>query len=488
MKTNMPSKEVDQHSLHSEVSNIVVLISMFLVSLSISLGLILHMGLHHVLAGVVGFSLFFGLTGFQIWQRSTSETQALKDEVSFLQSEIEQLRNTKGGLSSDLQSSFKPSETPIQTTFLDDKTSLALRASVSNLKENDVEKLQSRIKEMLTQVSAAEQARDVPEALPQESEKTPHSPTSIEKALESLRNAAQSLRPKIEMASEPIATESQSQAPMAEATLVPEGTDSSVTTEPPFGPDLKVIQQAISEGLVDVFLDPILSLGEHAAKHYEVSIALRNSTQDDLGSYESDDLKGSGVRPLVDCARFQRSAIIAERLATQGRKGSVFTHTRGETLLDPVFNELIQKDFSGRQSNIHQMVLCFTQTDIRSFRSEEQMAVTRLAGLGFRFAITNLLDLDMNFEAMSKVGFNFVKIQAPVLSQGLSYPQGHIQAREVTSYLTKFGFTLIVEDIDNEDTLARIYGYGAILGQGSLFGGRRPVRADLIARTGQAAA
>jgi cyclic-di-GMP phosphodiesterase TipF (flagellum assembly factor) len=41
------------------------------------------------------------------------------------------------------------------------------------------------------------------------------------------------------------------------------------------------------------------------------------------------------------------------------------------------------------------------------------------------------------------------------------------------------GLTLVVEHIDDQDKLARVFGFGVLLGQGQLFGGARPVRADV---------
>lgn len=489
MTTDVTSNDLPQNSLQSDGSTIVVLISMFLVSASIAFGLILHLGLNSALAAVVGFSLFVGLTGFHLWQRSSSEAQALQDEIEFLEAEVDRLRTSSAVASFEAGSFVKTKDTPVQTSFLENKPVSAAPLPSSHVKENDVEMLQSRIKEMLTQVSAAEQARDETEATLRETEPVSQTSSSLEKALDSLRSAAQSLRPKIDKVSEPISSEVEIQSSQNQSSSVPDELVSSEPKEKSLEePQVLLIQDAIGNGRVDVFLDPILSLGEHSAKHYEVSVSLKGPVGEELGPFNNGNNNSNNSHPLIDCVRLQRSVIVAERLATQGRKGSVFTQVRGDTLLDPNFNNLIQKDFSIQQSLFHQLVLSFTQSDIRKFRSAEQMAVTRLAGLGFHFAISDLGDLDMNFEAMSRAGFRHVKLKASVLSQGISYPQGQIQAREVTSYLTKYGFTLIVEDIDSEDMLARVYGYGVLFGQGSLFGGRRPVRADFMARPGQAAA
>ncbi len=114
--------------------------------------------------------------------------------------------------------------------------------------------------------------------------------------------------------------------------------------------------------------------------------------------------------------------------------------------------------------------------------------MSALSALGFRFAISGLTDLDMNFSAMANAGFGFVKLDASVLMDGLPHPGGHIPAGDVCRFLADQGFGLIVEGIDSEETLARVFGFGVLMGQGTLFGGRRPVKADVAGKPGQAAA
>ena len=349
--------------------------------------------------------------------------------------------------------------------------------------------LQRRIKDMLHQVTAAEQARDVAPPLPAgiSTEALPVAAMGVEASLGALRAAAQSMRNRTEAVAGPPATTATVTPPPPVAPSVVAGPEPPPLQEPD-DPDLAAVREAIAAGRVDVFLEPILGLGDQAAQHYEVSIRLRGPAAEDLGIGEADILPGRGLLPLFDAARVQRSAIVAERLTSRGKTGSVFSRASGEALIEPTFARDLQVDFNDRPATARQLVLTFTQADIRSFRAAEQRAVGVLSTLGFRFAIASLTDLDMNFEAMSKAGFGFVKLDVAMLAEGLPHPGGHIPARDVCRFLADHGFGLIVEGIDSEDTLARVFGFGVLLGQGTLFGGRRPVKADVVARSGQAAA
>jgi cyclic-di-GMP phosphodiesterase TipF (flagellum assembly factor) len=365
-------------------------------------------------------------------------------------------------------------------------------ASASAVREDDVEMLQRRIKDMLYQVTAAEQARDLAAALPASAgAAAPIATTGVEASLGALRAAAQSMRRRPDpIDSLPAAGVAASAVPPAppQPVLPPVAEGEDPEPSAPADRQLVAVREAISAGRVDVFLEPILGLGDQAAEHYEVSIRLRGPMTEDLGFGDGDILAGRGLLPLFDTARIERSAIVAERLASRGKTGSVFSRASGEALIEPDFTRNMQMDFVARPATARQLVLTFSQADIRSFRAAEQRAVSALSALGFRFAIAGLTDLDMNFAAMAKAGFGFVKLDASVLMHGLAHPGGHVPAGDVCRYLADQGFGLIVEGIDSEETLARVFGFGVLLGQGTLFGGPRPVKADVVTKPGQAAA
>jgi cyclic-di-GMP phosphodiesterase TipF (flagellum assembly factor) len=480
-------------------------------------------------------SLFMGLAGFQAWRRSDNERETLSVELHRLEAEVVRLRangpprmdvrasrpvpalapfaerdpfglNIDTGIApagdnpaeplihgslEDLRTEVWPEETqaalPDDGRVPDDEAAGPLSEQCgSAVREDDVEMLQRRIKEMLYQVSAAEQARE-PATSPAEDyaaeQPPPVAAMGIEASLGALRAAAQSMR----KPSEPMAPFERASAEPVPPPPLPAATG----TEPPAEPrdrQLEAVREAIAAGRVDVYLEPILGLGDQSAQHYEVSIKLRGPGSEDLGQGEGEILPGLGLLPLFDTARIQRSAIVAERLVSRGKTGSVFARASGEALIAPDFTRDMQMDFVTRPATARQLVLTFTQADIRLFRAAEQRAVSALSALGFRFAISGLTDLDMNFAAMAKAGFGFVKLDATVLAEGLPHPGGNIPAHDVCRFLAEQGFGLIVEGIDSEETLARVYGFGCVLGQGLLFGGRRPVKADLIAKSGQAAA
>jgi cyclic-di-GMP phosphodiesterase TipF (flagellum assembly factor) len=259
------------------------------------------------------------------------------------------------------------------------------------------------------------------------------------------------------------------------------------TAPPLLDPKLARIAEAIAAERIEVLLQPIHALSENRPRHYEVSIRLR--TADGAGVEQSEFsriAKGSGLMPRLDAARMLRAARVARRLGEKGRQGSVLTALAGESLTSGDFLDVaaLQPGSDGRIS----LVLSFTQSDVRTFTPVHAEAVGTMAASGFRFALEEISDLDMDFGRLKAMGFEFVKLDAPVFLEGLPTSSGRIPASDICRYLAEFGLALIIGRIEDDWLLARILGFGVLLGHGTLFGGPKLVKPEVVADRGAAAA
>jgi cyclic-di-GMP phosphodiesterase TipF (flagellum assembly factor) len=111
-----------------------------------------------------------------------------------------------------------------------------------------------------------------------------------------------------------------------------------------------------------------------------------------------------------------------------------------------------------------------------------------MAAAGFGFALEDVTDLDMDFGRLKAMGFEFVKLDAQVFLEGLPAPDGRVPSSDICRYLSEFGLAVIVGHIEDDWLLARIMGFGVLLGKGTLFGGAKLVKAEVVADRGSAAA
>jgi cyclic-di-GMP phosphodiesterase TipF (flagellum assembly factor) len=365
----------------------------------------------------------------------------------------------------------------------------------SSPREADVEMIQDAIKRLLLEVNAAE-AQNGPAAgraeskrpsrataaKPAASTKLPDQEPSIDGSIEALRIAAQSMR----AAKLPITGGSARMSAMPSPEL-PAWSPAPGTSTP-----VRAIAGAIMAGRIDVALEPIMALEDQRTRHYEVSIRLRGESGEVLDpNAEGVELRGTGLLPLFDCANVARTAAMARRLEDRGRQGSLFSSFNGESLSDDRFLGNLAETLHQRAAFATQLVLSFAQSDVRDFSPSEWDTLADMRALGVRFALNGVTHLDMDFEALAEAGFSFVKLDADVFLKGLPTAGGHIPAGDVCRHLAKLGLTLVVEQIANEEKLARVFGFGVLLGQGQLFGGPRAVRSLGVASApvaGEAAA
>jgi cyclic-di-GMP phosphodiesterase TipF (flagellum assembly factor) len=127
------------------------------------------------------------------------------------------------------------------------------------------------------------------------------------------------------------------------------------------------------------------------------------------------------------------------------------------------------------------------QEEVRAFGPAHWQALAALSEAGLRYALIDVVDLDMDFERLAAEGFEFVRLDAGIFLQGLPAPHGIVPAADLCRHLSGYGFTLIVSRIGEERELAEVLGFGALLGQGRLFGGPRPIRQERSARHPSAA-
>ncbi|CAN0495617.1 unnamed protein product, partial [Phaeothamnion confervicola] len=175
------------------------------------------------------------------------------------------------------------------------------------------------------------------------------------------------------------------------------------------------IADALAAERVDVVLAPILALEGAEARHFEVSVRLRSASGDliDARSVAS----GAGLLPLLDALNVRHAAGFALNLDRRGRSGAVFSTVAGESLESDGF----VGDVAGRyaQGIANRMVLSFAQAEMRGLGPAQIAALGELADLGFRFALTGVADLDMDFDALKATGFQFVKLDAAIFLGGL---------------------------------------------------------------------
>jgi len=239
------------------------------------------------------------------------------------------------------------------------------------------------------------------------------------------------------------------------------------------------LADAIEASRVDVYLDPILGLDDHRARHFEVSVRLRREDGESMDPRAlASAIAGTGLGPRIEALTFTESLRLAGEFAARGSSADLFSTASGESLRDGGFHAALSGALAPDVALGARLVMSISQAEVRAFGPAHWEALAALAQAGLRYALVDVVDLDMDFEGLAIRGFEFVRLDAPVFLQGLPASHGFVPSADLCRHLSGFGFTLIVGRIGEERELVKVLGFGALLGQGRLFGGPRPIRQD----------
>ena len=141
----------------------------------------------------------------------------------------------------------------------------------------------------------------------------------------------------------------------------------------------------------------------------------------------------------------------------------------------PTVRELAEQLHAHRAEHADRLVLSFDQSEVAALGPAQMSALAELNDIGFRFALHGLANLDMDFEGLADVGFEFVKLDADLFAGGLALSGANVPPQDLARFFQDHDMTVIAGRIETEDERARMLSYGVALGQGTLFGAPRAV-------------
>jgi len=241
---------------------------------------------------------------------------------------------------------------------------------------------------------------------------------------------------------------------------------------------LELVRESVEMHKIDLYLQPVVTLPTRKVCYYEVLTRLRTaSEQTILPANYIPVAEQAGLMPLIDNVVLFRSMQIMSLLAEREPARGLFCNISPRSLLDAKIFKKFREQYAA-----HAGTLCFEfgQPMIKECSAVELDGLAPLFDLGFRFSMDNVTDLNIDFSELQARGFRFIKVDAGVLTNGMSEVGSPIQAAELKSYLKRYGIELIVQKIEGESQLSELLKFGVEFGQGFLFGEPRPVRPEIF--------
>ena len=247
---------------------------------------------------------------------------------------------------------------------------------------------------------------------------------------------------------------------------------------------LQIVRQALASGNIEVYLQPILGLPDRKVRYFEAFPRLIDPSGAPVAPADYAPLaREAGLLAHIDMAAFGRTLQILDRLAARGQPRDIFYKVSAEALADAGFIEGLGALVRQKGALAGHLVLEVGQSQLGAGSGKLRETLGELAALGLRFALTGVEDWAMDFEALGRQGFAFVKVRADRIPDTAG-PMGAGDASAglagLRTRVEAGGLALIVEGIEDDRALARVLEQGPALGQGGLLSEPRPVRQDVL--------
>jgi len=255
---------------------------------------------------------------------------------------------------------------------------------------------------------------------------------------------------------------------------------------------IETIRQSLTEGRVDLYLQPVVSLPQRKTIFYESFSRLRDATGRVLMPAEYlSAADAEGLVPSIDNLLLFRCVQIVRRLAKQDRRIGIFCNVSLTSLRDETFFPQFLEFLSENRDLAGALIFELGQDAFATRGSVEARNMAKLADLGFRFSIDKVTSIDFDLQDLHRSDVRFVKIGAQLLLEQLLSISGKpalkfmkdIHAGDYIALLARYGIEVIAEKIENERQVVDVLEIEIGYGQGHLFGEPRAIKEQVLQET-----
>lgn len=243
-----------------------------------------------------------------------------------------------------------------------------------------------------------------------------------------------------------------------------------------------VISAALSEGRVEVHLQPIVQLPQRRTRGYEALVRLRLDENTLLLPHEFlSVIEERGFGPTLDALVLTRALAIARHLGS--KEGDLFvscnfsTATWNSSKALATLSRILEKY---REHTGH-LIIEMPQSVFRGLDPTSLGLLGAMSANGVRFALDQLVDLRLDPTSLFDRGIRFVKAPAALLMEHADGQDSDIAAGDLSALLARASVVLIADQVEDDPTVADMIDLGVMMAQGLVFSPARPVKPDVFA-------
>ena len=229
---------------------------------------------------------------------------------------------------------------------------------------------------------------------------------------------------------------------------------------------LELVRQAVADGAVDLYLQPVVSLPQRRRRYYECLSRI----PDGQGGVLAADAyvaaaEAAGLLAPIDNLLLFRAVQLVRRARDQNAHVGFFCNVSRHTLKDRGFLSDFANFLEENADLAPSLILEIAQADWDPADRDIQEDMEMLAELGVRYSLDRVTDMDLDAGVLRRRGFKFLKVDAKRLMDPASPDPLRLKRR-----FEEAGIKLIAERIERERDLVELLEHDIDLGQGYLFG------------------
>lgn len=244
-----------------------------------------------------------------------------------------------------------------------------------------------------------------------------------------------------------------------------------------------VVREALEQNRIDIHLQPIVSLPQRKLRFYEALSRLRDAQGNIIMPREYLRVaEPAGLMGVIDNLLLFRCVQAMRQLAKRAPGVAIFCNISGYSLRDSMFFPQFVDYMEANADLAGQLVFEFGQSDLQTCSGQEEACLERLASHGFGFSMDKVETLNIDFRALGRFNFRFVKVGAGLLLGDAAAANAPVEASDLKALASRYGIDLIAEKIEDERTVVNVLDYNVDFGQGYLFGMPAPID-EVIAKS-----
>ena len=233
----------------------------------------------------------------------------------------------------------------------------------------------------------------------------------------------------------------------------------------------ELLNHAVRDRRIDVFLQPIVRLPQRQRRFYEVYARVRAKpgVYIPAGRYKKL-AERNGVMHDLDFLLLQSCLTTIKQTAAHADMPAFFINITGDTLRNGSFMNSLLAFVAKNRNLAARLVFEIQHADFLNMDIAELKILSGLGKLGVRFSIDHVQSLDIDVPDLQRFNVRFVKADAKMFLDARSSQRAQAQIWKYKRLLEGNGIGLIIEKIENEGMMREIIDFDPHFGQGFLFG------------------